>query len=176
MSHNPRPRLAPGSAVGMHADLDCLFPPVAAAASTGSERRHRQIRIADSSFAVGDLHLAGDTARAFSHRSFRAAQPYADCPGVLPLPCPLSREPFRSSCPSFRMESALPYCSLLQTNLSPCPCPWRDGRCATAIFPKRSTPTQQAVRGPRENAFLALAALQNYQAPEEGVLPSAGQR
>ena len=119
----------------MHADLDCLFPPVAAAASTGSERRPRQIRIADSSFAVGDLHLAGDTARAFSHRSFRAAQPYADCPGVLPLPCPLSREPFRSSCPSFRMESALPYCSLLQTNLSPCPCPCGTGPAQQQFSP-----------------------------------------
>lgn len=45
------------------ADLDCLCPLVAAAASTGSGRPHRQMRIANSGFAVGDLHLAGDTAR-----------------------------------------------------------------------------------------------------------------
>ena len=45
------------------ADLDCLCPLVAAAASTGSGRPHRQMRIANSGFAVGDLHLAGDTGR-----------------------------------------------------------------------------------------------------------------
>lgn len=128
----------------------------------------------DERFRTGRVDLRLIRAR-LSHCSFRAAQCDADCPGVLPPPCPLSLDRSDHHARPFGMEPVLPYCSLLQTNLSPCPCPCGTG-AAQQQFSPSVPPTQQAVWGPRENAFLALAALQNYQAPEEGVLPSAGQR
>ena len=120
----------------------------APAASDGIDRRGLPIAVCGRRPPPCTRHRA----RLFPIALFERHNATPIAPASCPCPARFSREPFRSSCPSFRHGARSPSLQPLTDEPVTLPLSLRDGRCATAIFPERSPYTASCSGPPRERS------------------------